>query len=73
MIIHFTSKFETIQSILSSCCFKLSYCGEYFGDKTGKVVSRAAHPMVSFSDYSDEELASKYITYGGYGIALNKR
>lgn len=31
-----------------------------------------AHPMVSFSDYSDEELPSKCITYGGYGVALNK-
>lgn len=73
MIIHFTRKFETLHSILSSCSFRLSYCAEYFGDKSGKVISRAAHPMVSFSDYSDEELSMKHITYGGYGIALNKK
>jgi hypothetical protein len=28
--------------------------------------------MVSFSDYSDEELHTKFITYGGYGVALKK-
>ncbi len=48
------------------------YCGEYFGDSSGKIISRAAHPMVSFSDYSHEELSSKRITYGGYGVALHK-
>jgi len=51
----------------------LSYCGEYFSDKEGKVVSSSAHPMVSFSDYNDEELDSKDITYGGYGVALSKK
>lgn len=73
MIIHFTRKFETLYSIVTSCSFRLGYCAEYFGDKSGKVISRAAHPMVSFSDYSDEELSTKHITYGGYGIALSKK
>ncbi len=72
MIIHFTNQFNKLISIISSKSFLLRYCGEYFGDKQGKVVSRAAHPMVSFSDYDHEELQNKEITYGGYGIALNK-
>jgi len=72
VIIHFTRKFEYLQAILASSSFKVMYCGEYFGDKTGKVISRAAHPMVSFSEYPDKELHSKYVTYGGYGIALEK-
>ncbi|WP_417881030.1 abortive infection system antitoxin AbiGi family protein [Vibrio sp.] len=59
MIIHFTSKFEFIQSILSSFSCRLSYCGEYFGNKTGKAISRTAHPMMSFSDYSDENHLQK--------------
>ncbi|MEL0639543.1 abortive infection system antitoxin AbiGi family protein [Pseudoalteromonas aliena] len=72
MIIHFTRKFDYLKSILSFCSFRLSYCGEYFGDNTGKVISRAAHPMVSFSNYNDEELHTKIVTYGGYGIAIKK-
>ncbi|MBD2801632.1 hypothetical protein ID854_14550 [Xenorhabdus sp. M] len=72
MIIHFTDKFNNLKSIISSKSFLLNYCGEYFGDKKGNVVSRAAHPMVSFSDYSDNDLPSKTITYGSYGIALHK-
>jgi len=72
LIIHFTSNFRNLRSILSSCSFRLSYCGEYFGDNTGKVISRAAHPMVSFSAFSDDELKSKVVTYGGYGIGLTK-
>lgn len=72
MIIHFTPDFKNLQSILSSCSFRLSYCGEYFGDNTGKVISRAAHPMVSFSAFSDEELNGKVVTYGGYGVGITK-
>lgn len=72
MLIHFTREFENLVSILESNSFLVRYCGEYFGDNTGKVISRAAHPMVSFSDYSHEELNSKKVTYGGYGIALHK-
>jgi len=72
VIIHFTNEFGRLNSILSSRSFWLSYCGEYFGDRTGKVISRAAHPMVSFSDYGDDELPKKQVTYGGYGLALNK-
>lgn len=72
MIIHFTKESKNLYSILKSRSFALHYCGEYFGDKTGKVVSNAAHPMVSFSSYEHETLATKTVTYGGYGIALKK-
>ncbi|HGJ5892396.1 MAG TPA: abortive infection system antitoxin AbiGi family protein [Arsenophonus apicola] len=73
MIIHFTNRFENLISIISSKSFLLHYCGEYFGDKRGKVVSRSAHPMVSFSEYEHNELYKKIITYGRYGIALCKK
>lgn len=72
MITHFTNEFEKLLSIISSNSFILRYCGEYFGDKNDKVVSNAAHPMVSFSGYNTSELPTKNITYGGYGISLHK-
>ena len=71
MILHITEKYEDLLSILKSCSFKLKYCGEYFGDKN-KVISSAAHPMVSFSDYTEEELATRKISYGDYAVALTK-
>lgn len=73
MITHFTNKFEKLLSIVRSNSFHLRYCSEYFGDKNGRVISNAAHPMVSFSGYDPHELPMKRITYGGYGISLNKR
>lgn len=73
MIIHFTNDFNVIKLILTSQSFKLSYCGEYFSDKEGKIISNSAHPMVSFSDYDDSELNKKHITYGRYGVALSKK
>lgn len=72
MIFHFTKNFENLISILKSSSFKLSYCGEYFGDKD-KVISSAAHPMVSFSDYTEEDLATQKISYGDYAVALSKK
>jgi hypothetical protein len=72
MITHFTNEFEKLLSIISTNSFQLKYCGEYFGDKNGKVVSNAAHPMVSFSGYDSFELPTRRITYGGYGISLHK-
>lgn len=72
MITHFTNEFEKLLSIISSNSFLLRYCGEYFGDKNGKVISNAAHPMVSFSGYDSYELPTRRITYGGYGISLHK-
>nr|MDC2856783.1 abortive infection system antitoxin AbiGi family protein [Ningiella sp. W23] len=72
MIIHFTKKFEFLNSILDSKSFRLKYCCEYIGDEKGKIVSNAAHPIVSFSEFDDNELEHKKVTYGRYGIALKK-
>jgi len=69
MIIHFTNKFEVLESILTSSSFRITYCGEYFGDEK-RVISSAAHPMVSFSEYPENEISKQKITYGGYGVAL---
>lgn len=71
MILHITEKYKNLFSILESCSFKLKYCGEYFGDKN-KVISSAAHPMVSFSEYTELELATRKIPYGDYAVALSK-
>lgn len=71
MIIHFTKDFKSVVSILESCFFRLGYCAEYFGDKK-RVISNAAHPMVCFSEYTEAELDSLQITYGGYAVALSK-
>jgi hypothetical protein len=71
MILHITEKYEDLLSILKSCSFKLKYCGEYFGDKN-KVISSAAHPMVSFSEFTEEDLATQKISYGDYAVALSK-
>ncbi|KAF7763119.1 hypothetical protein PUND_b0454 [Pseudoalteromonas undina] len=72
MIIHFTKKFEFLSSIINSKSFRLKYCCESIGDKEGRIVSNAAHPMVSFSEFNDNDLEHKTITYGRYGIALKK-
>lgn len=72
MIIHFTNKLENLISIISTKSFLLHYCGEYIGDKKGRVVSQAAHPMVSFSEYKHNKLQYEIITYGNYGIAISK-
>lgn len=70
-IIHFTSKFSTIESILDSSSFRLTYSSEIFQLGIQRI-SSAAHPMVCFSEYRLDELPNKKITYGGYGIAFSK-
>jgi Protein of unknown function (DUF2743). len=72
MLIHFTKEFDYLISIISSRSFRLRYCAEYFGDELRNPISKAAHPMVSFSDYSDDDLVNKKITYGTFGISLDK-
>lgn len=71
MLLHFTQELSTLESILQSSSLKLGYCTEYFEVKDKKI-SRAAHPMVSFSEYKDIELAEKNVTYGGYAVGLSK-
>ena len=71
MILHFTKELSNIKSIVESSSFRLGYCAEYFGNKN-QIISSAAHPMVCFSEYTDAELDSQDITYGGYAVALTK-
>ncbi len=70
-IIHFTSKFDRLKSIIMSSSLRLFYCKEefYLGDK---MVSSAAHPMISFSEYNVSTINNRRITYGKYGIAFTK-
>nr|WP_294895056.1 abortive infection system antitoxin AbiGi family protein [uncultured Pedobacter sp.] len=70
-IIHFTEKYDTLKSILTEQSFRLKYCNEvfYLGDK---VASKAVHPMVSFSEQIVKNIDRKYITYGKFGIAMNR-
>lgn len=70
-IIHFTSKFETLKTILSSSSLQLFYCKEdfYLGDRK---VSSAVHPMVSFSEYNIKRIDKNKITYGKFGIGFKK-
>jgi len=68
-IIHFTSHFSKLSSIINTSSLRLKYCQEDFslGDK---MISRAAHPMVCFCNHDIDQLQSVTITYGRYGIAF---
>ncbi|TLS72052.1 hypothetical protein FE246_06400 [Aliarcobacter thereius] len=73
MLNHFTKELNTLISILKDSSFRLSYCSEEFRDENEKIISDAAHPMVCFSEYNEEEIASKNITYGSYCISMKKK
>ncbi|EAA6073658.1 hypothetical protein DQZ25_15500 [Salmonella enterica subsp. enterica] len=68
MLIHFTSDYGKISSILKSQHLLLKYCKETFSNTRGIIASSAAHPMVSFSNYNEYELINTPITYGHFGI-----
>ncbi|EJH8474816.1 hypothetical protein NF459_004648, partial [Escherichia coli] len=68
MLIHFTSDYGKISSILRSQYLLLKYCRETFSNTKGIIASSAAHPMVSFSNYDEDELIKTPITYGHFGI-----
>ncbi|MCC5916474.1 MAG: hypothetical protein JJU02_04015 [Cryomorphaceae bacterium] len=70
-LIHFTTDFQKLNQILSTQSLKLHYCKEEFCI-VDKKISRAAHPMISFSEYDVTQLSSKKITYGKYGIAFSQ-
>lgn len=71
-IIHFTSSFDSLKSILTSRSLLLHYCKEDFclGEKK---ISRAAHPMICFSECDLSSINNKVITYGNFGIAFSKK
>lgn len=70
-IIHFTSEFEVLATILRTKSLKLFYCKEdfYLGNQR---VSSAVHPMISFSEYFVKSIDKKKITYGKFGIGFKK-
>lgn len=70
-IIHFTNKLDYLIDILNSGGFKLAYCGEIF-NVNGRRISSAAHPMVCFSGYSENDLKNRNVTYGRYGIQMKQ-
>jgi len=73
MIIHFTKKPEDLTSIIGSGELLVRYCSEEFYNKKNKISSRAAHPMVSFSNFLTKTLSNKKVTYGEYGIAFKDK
>lgn len=70
-IIHITTDFDRLKSILESNMLRLSYCKEvfYLGDKK---ISDAAHPMICFSEYNISTIDKETITYGKFGIAFKQ-
>ena len=70
LIVHVTNTLSALRSILKSSSLQLSYCKEDFCIGAQKI-SRAAHPMVCFCEYNIDEIGSKTITYGKYGIAFS--
>ena len=68
-IIHFTSEFETLKTIIKSLSLRVFYCKEdfYLGENK---VSSAVHPMISFSEHVVKAINNKNITYGKFGIAF---
>ena len=73
MIIHFTKDIKSLLSILKDKGLRLKYCEEEFSNNRGKISSHAAHPMVSFSEYDENDLEGKTITYGNCGIAFSDK
>ncbi|MFW8602538.1 abortive infection system antitoxin AbiGi family protein, partial [Desulfobacterota bacterium M19] len=71
LIIHITNTFQRLLNILNSTSLKLSYSSEdfYVG---AKKISSAAHPMVCFCSCRLNEINSKIITYGKYGISFSE-
>lgn len=71
IIIHTTDSIDKLKNILSSESLKLSFSCEDFTWK-GKDVSKAAHPMVCFSEYDPKTINNQKITYGKYSIGFGK-
>jgi len=71
-VIHFTKNFDILMAILESKNLRLHYCKEDFCIGKRKI-SRAAHPMVSFSEYSLSTIDNQIVTYGAFGISFSRK
>jgi hypothetical protein len=69
-IIHYTSSFENLVSILSEG-FAIKYCAESLV-VDGQSGSSAAHPMICFCDIPLSQSTVHFESYGKYGIGLSK-
>lgn len=68
-LIHVTSCFENLKSILKEGGFRLKYCKEEFCIPK-KEISKRVHPMVCFTEQNTKNLPNHRITYGKYGVAM---
>lgn len=68
-LIHVTSSYNNLVSILKESSFRLKYCKEEFATPE-KEISRRVHPMVCFTEQNVNYLSTQNITYGMYGIAM---
>lgn len=70
-LIHATDEFEKLKGILKSRSLRLSYSKENF-KANGKIVSKAAHPMVCFSEFNLDRIDDEIITYGKFAVGFDK-
>ena len=71
LIVHNTKFFENLKSIIKSKSLKISFCCEdFYFNKSA--ISKAAHPMICFSEYNPLTINNEIITYGKYGIGFSK-
>jgi hypothetical protein len=71
IIVHTTRSFDNLKSILTSKSLKLKFSCENFYCKNF-AISKAAHPMVCFSEYDPDTIQNQTITYGRYAIGFSK-
>lgn len=71
IIVHTTKNFLNLKSILETKSLRISFCCEnfYFNKKA---ISKAAHPMICFSEYNPATINNEIITYGKYGVGFSK-
>ncbi|WP_291097491.1 MULTISPECIES: abortive infection system antitoxin AbiGi family protein [unclassified Flavobacterium] len=71
IIVHTTKNFQNLKSILESKSLRISFCCEnFYFNKTA--ISKAAHPMICFSEYNPATINNEIITYGKYGVGFSK-
>lgn len=69
-VVHYTSKYVTLKSILKSQSFNVSYCLEEFENGENRLYQAVA--MVSFCDIPFSHALQHMNSYGSYAIGLSK-
>lgn len=70
-LFHFTSRYQTLVSILRNRGFWPKYCKEYDWNNDGKV--NFAVPVSCFSDIPLSQIKDHLDFYGNYGIGFRRR